>query len=159
MGRAGWLVVGWCVACAPPQPALSPAEADRLHADCNHLKQTGRFRIHKSESVGFRKPTGPIGQPVVMYGADWCKACKIAAAYMKHHGIPFVEHDVEYEAGALDAMNETLSSAGLPVKTVLPVMDIEGTVTVGFDVCIVDTLAPASPKRSAVGVVRRSASR
>jgi len=138
MGRAGWLVIGWCVACTP-QPALSPAEADRLHAECDLLKQTGRFNIRKSERVGFRKTTGPKGRPVVMYGADWCEACKAAAVYMKHRGIPFVERDIEDEAGALDAMNETLSSAGLPVKTSLPVMDIEGTVTVGFNVCIVDT--------------------
>ena len=77
---------------------------------------------------------------MLIYGASWCRACDYAAAYLKRRGIPFVERDVERDGSAEVAMHDLLARSGLPVKDTLPVMDVRGTVMVGFMPCIVDEL-------------------
>ncbi len=51
---------------------------------------------------------------VVLYSAGWCGICKRARAYLRSHGIPFDEHDVETSAkGREDFVG--LGGRGVPI--------------------------------------------
>jgi glutaredoxin len=80
----------------------------------------------------------PAGTPVVLYGASWCNACAIAAAYLTRRRIPFVEKDVEEDDAAAAARLATLIDAGLQPRKTLPVLDVRGTVMLGFYPCVVE---------------------
>ncbi len=82
-------------------------------------------------------PRAPRGTPVVVYGASWCVACEDAAKYMQLEGIPFVERDIEDDAGEA-ASERALRAAGLAPTRSLPVIDVRGTVTIGFIPCVID---------------------
>ncbi|HTQ48253.1 MAG TPA: glutaredoxin domain-containing protein [Polyangiaceae bacterium] len=125
---------------------LSPQQIDDLHAHCQaHLASVGRGPVPRSENVGVRTPADPPGTPVVIYGASWCDACHIAAQYMTREQIPFVERDIEKEPAARAQANAALVAAGLRSDLhVLPVIDVRGTVLLGFDSCLVEQ-AWASP--------------
>jgi glutaredoxin len=126
--------------------SLSPQQIDDLHAQCQaHLSSVGRQPVERSRNVGVRIPADPPGTPVVVYGASWCDACHLAAQYMTREHIPFVERDVEKEPAARAAANAALVAAGLRGEIhTLPVIDVRGTVMLGFDSCILEQ-AWASP--------------
>jgi glutaredoxin len=79
----------------------------------------------------------PAGTPVIVYGASWCSACRIAEDYMRRRGIPYTVADVDDEKAAHDRV-ATLAAAQLPVSNTLPVIDVRGTVTVGFMPCVLE---------------------
>lgn len=98
--------------------SLSPQQIDDLHAQCQ---------------------ADPPGTPVVVFGASWCGACRIAAEYMTRERIPFVERDIEKDPAARAQANAALIAAGLRGDLdTLPVIDVRGTVIRGFDSCIVE---------------------
>jgi glutaredoxin len=132
LGATAILGTGGC----GPKVTLTPTELEGLHQSCQKKIAEG-FAVRASKSVGFTQKK-PAGTPVVMYGADWCEACHVAATYFKMYGIPFVEHDVERDEKAEAAMESALESAKVETKKGLPVIDIRGTVVVGFNPCIVD---------------------
>lgn len=83
-------------------------------------------------------PTPPPGSaaanvtPVIIYGAAWCGPCRQAQAYLNKRGIPFVEHDIDEEPGAVREMKQKLSRAGIPYRGQIPVIDVRGKMIVGF---------------------------
>ena len=116
--------------------SLSPQRMDEMHARCEAL---GPQPVQRSENVGVRMPADPPGTPGVVYGASWCDACHIAAQYMTREHIPFVERDIEKDPAARAAANATLVAAGLRSGLhTLPVIDVRGTVLLGFDSCILE---------------------
>jgi len=131
----GFLAVCFALSCEAVHP-LSQAELAGLHRSCQRRMQYG-FEVARSNNVGFmqRKPSGT---PVVIYGADWCEPCHVAADYLEMQKIPFVKFDVERDAAAKAAMNATLRDANVAAKNTLPVLDIRGTVMAGFNPCVVD---------------------
>lgn len=122
--------------------SLSAHRIDEIHAECQaHLASIGRQPVPRSEFVGVRTPADPPGTPVVIYGTSWCGACHVAAQYMTRENIPFVERDVEKDPAALAAANASLIAAGLRSDAdlhMLPVIDVRGTVFLGFDSCAVE---------------------
>ncbi len=140
MGRSCAVVVAWGLAglslgCEPPL-SVTPQELDGFHRACKTRIENG-YVVKSSTNVGFgaRKPAG---SEVVIYGADWCEPCHIAAAYLERRGIPFVEFDVDQDEDARRAMLATLESAGIARRDTLPVIDVRGTVMTGFNPCVVD---------------------
>ncbi len=119
-------------------PAFSPHEIDELSRSCQEQIASGRFDARRYRSIGFEPETKPAGTPVVMYGATWCGVCKLAAQYMKQRGIAFVEKDIDEDEANEAARRSVLSAAGLRPTTSLPVIDIRGTVTVGFAACAIE---------------------
>jgi glutaredoxin len=84
-------------------------------------------------SAAAPSPSGLPGRPpVIIYGASWCGPCHQAQAYMKRRGIPFVEKDIEEDAGAAREMQAKLAKAGLRSGSI-PVIDVRGKILVGFD--------------------------
>lgn len=115
---------------------MTQAELAGLHQSCQRRIEYG-FEVKRSRNVGFSE-LKPPGTPVVIYGADWCEPCHIAAEYLEMRGIPFVQHDVERDGSARAAMHSTLRSANVAAVDTLPVLDIRGTVMAGFNPCVVD---------------------
>jgi glutaredoxin len=124
-------------ACAGPQ-ALDAASVDRIHASCSARIASGAALTERSADVGTLRGRAEARERVVIYGADWCGACRMAADYLKERGIPFEEYDIESDAGAHARMLETLKAAKLEYKDALPVMEVGDTVTYGFMPCVVE---------------------
>jgi glutaredoxin len=116
--------------------ALTQAELSGLHRSCQSRIERG-FEVQRSRNVGFNEQK-PRGTPVVIYGADWCEPCHLAAEYLEMRGIPFVRYDVERDVPARAAMHSALRSANVAAVDTLPVLDIRGTVMAGFNPCVVD---------------------
>ena len=74
----------------------------------------------------------PAGTQVIVYGAEWCGPCHQVMAWLKGHGVPAVEKDIEADPGAAREMQEKLVRAGLRGGSI-PVVDVRGKILVGFD--------------------------
>jgi glutaredoxin len=124
-------------ACASPR-TLTPASADRIHRACSERIASGAELTRRSRDIG-KLPVGlGTNDRVVIYGADWCEACHVAADYLKRLGIPFVEHDVDLDESARAKLERTLALAALPRHRALPVIEVRGTVMYGFMPCVVE---------------------
>jgi glutaredoxin 3 len=64
---------------------------------------------------------------VTIYTTPSCGYCKMAKAFFKEHSVEYIERDVTIDPAA---MNEALEKSG---QTGVPVIDIDGTISVGFD--------------------------
>jgi glutaredoxin len=118
----------------------SPAQIDQFYAGCRErLDRNGGARpVTPGDHVGLRAPADPRGTPIVIYGASWCGACHVAAQYLARRSIPFVEKDVEEDPAAKQAADAALAAASLGGQHGLPVMDVRGTVMIGFLPCLVE---------------------
>lgn len=119
-----------------PTLSVTPQQLDGFHHACKQ-RIKGGYVVQSSKNVGFGAKK-PVGSEVVIYGADWCEPCHIAAAYLERRGIPFVELDVDEDEEARRAMFVTLESAGIAGRDTLPVIDVRGTVMTGFNPCVVE---------------------
>lgn len=64
---------------------------------------------------------------VTIYSADWCAFCHATKDYLKKLGVSYQEKDVEHDAALA---REAVEKSG---QTGIPVLDIDGTIIVGFD--------------------------
>ncbi len=69
------------------------------------------------------KPTVPIS----IYSADWCAFCHAAKGYLDKLGIQYIDKNVETDP---EAAVEAVDKSG---QTGIPVIDIDGTIIIGFD--------------------------
>lgn len=68
-----------------------------------------------------------MAKKVTIYSTPWCVYCKMAKKYFADNKIEFTEHDVAEDAKARDEMVKKTGQLGVPV------IDIDGELTVGFD--------------------------
>jgi glutaredoxin len=105
-----------------------------------------------SSSGGPAEPPAPrppvTGVTVVIYGADWCKPCHQAAAYLDSIGVPNVVKDIERDEAAAREMSEKLTKAGRRGSSI-PVIDVSGQILVGFSKSEIDRAL----KRASAGTV------
>lgn len=73
----------------------------------------------------------------IVYGAEWCGPCHQAEAYLKKLGLEVVKRDIEEDANAAREMRAKLKGAGLSGSSI-PVLDVAGTVLVGFSERAID---------------------
>ena len=64
---------------------------------------------------------------VEIYSADWCAFCHAAKQYMDKLGVKYKEKNVETDPVF---MNESVQKSG---QMGIPVLDINGTIIIGFD--------------------------
>ncbi|HSX24197.1 MAG TPA: glutaredoxin domain-containing protein [Candidatus Saccharimonadales bacterium] len=64
---------------------------------------------------------------VEIYSATWCAFCHAAKQYMDKLGVKYEDKDVEHDPKYL---NESVQKSG---QMGIPVIDINGTVIIGFD--------------------------
>ncbi len=81
--------------------------------------------------------------PVIIYGTSWCGWCRKAREYLAARGVAFVERDVEHDAEAARQVARIRRRLGLRSQAV-PVIDVHGTIIVGFDVKRLDRALAAA---------------
>jgi len=64
---------------------------------------------------------------VIIYSTPTCPYCKRAKKFLEERGVAYHEFDVASDAAAKDEM---VKKSG---RMAVPVIDIDGTITVGFD--------------------------
>ena len=89
-----------------------------------------RWPVVPTRAEGVQTP--PAAQPgregvvVVMYSTAWCGSCVAARAYMDRQGITYVDHDIDDDASAREAMQR------LNPRGSVPTLDVDGQILVGF---------------------------
>ena len=73
----------------------------------------------------------------IIYGAEWCKPCHQAEAYLKSRGVKVVHKDIERDPGAAKEMQAKLAKAGLNTGSI-PVIDLGGQLFRGFSPSALD---------------------
>ena len=64
---------------------------------------------------------------ITIYSADWCAFCHAVKDYLDKKGIKYTERNVEHDqAFAIEAVEKS-------GQTGIPVLDIDGTIIIGFD--------------------------
>lgn len=63
----------------------------------------------------------------IVYSASWCAFCHAAKEYLDKLGVPYAEKDVEADP---EAGLEAITKSG---QRGIPVLDIGGTIIIGFD--------------------------
>lgn len=102
-----------------PRTAWDEIGADRRKA-----------RMEELEPPVQEAAPGP-GGPVVIYGADWCKPCHQAEDYLRERKVAVVLKDIEQDPAAQEEMKRKLTAANLRGASI-PVIDVGGTLLVGF---------------------------
>jgi glutaredoxin 3 len=73
--------------------------------------------------------TSETTQPVIIYSTTWCAFCKRAKSYFDSKGVAYVDKDVEQDA---EAYKELMAKIDGNFQGV-PVIDIKGSIVLGFD--------------------------
>lgn len=71
---------------------------------------------------------------IIMYTTPWCVYCKMTKKFFDENKISFEEHDVASDAKSRDEMIQKTGQMGVPV------IDIDGQITIGFDQVRLKTL-------------------
>jgi glutaredoxin len=90
--------------------------------------------------------SGPESPVAVIYGAEWCGACREAARYLKRKGIKFSEKDVDQSPAVQAELRGKLAKAGMPLTSSIPIIDIGGKLIVGFSQPAVDAALKAATR-------------
>ena len=69
----------------------------------------------------------PDEPDVTVYSADWCAFCHAAKEYLDKKGVKYIVKDVEADPSYA---HEAVQKSG---QTGIPVLEVNGTVIVGFD--------------------------
>lgn len=70
---------------------------------------------------------GDTDSKVIVYSATWCAFCHAAKDYLDKKGVKYTDKDVEKDpAAGMEAVDKS-GQRGIPV------IDIDGTVILGFD--------------------------
>ncbi len=84
------------------------------------------------------------GVTVTVYGAEWCRPCHEAQAYLKSRGVTVVMKDVDTDPAAQAELRQKLAKAGQPGGSI-PVIDVRGQILIGYNPTAIDqALAKAS---------------
>ncbi|HJQ08709.1 MAG TPA: glutaredoxin family protein [Candidatus Saccharimonadales bacterium] len=75
---------------------------------------------------------------VIIYGAEWCAFCHEAMRYLDRLGVHYDYKNVDLDQSAL---REAVEKSG---QTGIPVIDIKGTIIIGFDRPKIDEVMHAS---------------
>lgn len=79
---------------------------------------------------------------VTVYSTNWCGFCKMAKDYLASKDIPFTEKNVEEDKAAYDELVGKMNGSFRGV----PVIDVDGTLVLGFDRGKLDAALATEPK-------------
>lgn len=68
-------------------------------------------------------------QPVIIYSTSWCAFCKMAKQYFDSKGVSYVDKNIEEDESAKQELLEKVHGNFQGV----PVIDIQGSIILGFD--------------------------
>ncbi|HLL52269.1 MAG TPA: glutaredoxin domain-containing protein, partial [Myxococcaceae bacterium] len=92
-----------------------------------------------SRTPSATRARGPRSSGIVVYGTSWCGYCRKARQWFKSRGIAFEDKDVERDPGAAQELAQKAAAAGVQPRGV-PVIDVRGTLVLGYDVRALDRL-------------------
>ncbi|HUD06130.1 MAG TPA: glutaredoxin domain-containing protein [Candidatus Saccharimonadales bacterium] len=75
---------------------------------------------------------------VTIYSAPWCAFCHAAKDYLDKLGVKYVDKDVDSDK---EIAKESMEKSG---QAAIPVLDIGGTIIVGFDRAGIDEALKAN---------------
>ena len=67
------------------------------------------------------------GSKLIIYGAEWCAFCHEAMRYLDKKGVKYTYKNVDLDPGDARAAVEKSGQTGIPV------IDVDGTIIIGFD--------------------------
>ncbi|MCA9612576.1 MAG: glutaredoxin family protein [Sandaracinus sp.] len=130
---------------------IPPEQREPEHVYVADLRgmQEGRYPVHRYPRAAFdilvdrltgvalpgEVPAGAVAlaaAPVVVYGASWCSACRSAKNWLTQRGVPVEDRDIERDPGARAEMQAKARAQGVPTSGI-PVIDVRGRLTTGFD--------------------------
>ncbi len=68
-----------------------------------------------------------MAHTVTIYSTPTCPYCKLAKAYLDEHNIAYTNYDVAEDQARAEEMVKKSGQMGVPV------IDVDGTIIVGFD--------------------------
>ena len=77
---------------------------------------------------------------IIIYSTPTCVYCKMAKDFFQKNGIAYVEHNVAADEKAREEMFTKSRQMGVPV------IDVDGTIVVGFDKKNLETLLLSAKK-------------
>lgn len=83
------------------------------------------------------KPASGAPVSAIIYGADWCKPCHAAEAYLKQRGVHVVKKDIDESDAARAEMRQKLDRAGMGGASI-PIIDLMGQLMVGYSPTAID---------------------
>lgn len=92
-----------------------------------HVKAAGNSDKDHTVAICGACYTRYMSKQVTIYSADWCAYCHAAKDYLHKKGIEFTEKDVESDPAIAQEAVAKSNQMGIPV------LDIDGTIIVGFD--------------------------
>jgi hypothetical protein len=126
----------------------SAGQIDEVAARCQAEIESGQIAPRQSPHIGIPAHLEAAGEPVVIYGAWWCRAFATAKAYLARRRIAYVSYDVEADEAAADRRDQALARVGLAPTAALPVVDVRGVVTIGFSPCVIEKFVVADSRDS-----------
>lgn len=88
--------------------------------------------------MGVAAGVAAVGK-VVLYSRPGCSACDSVRAYLKRRGVRFEEKNIQADAEAAKELKAKAARKGFPTG-VVPVIDVNGEIVVGFDVRKLESL-------------------
>jgi glutaredoxin len=89
-------------------------------------------KVEIPEGLAPPAPVAAAHGDVIVYKTAWCGVCKKVESYLKKKGVPYTAKDIEKDRSA--AAELQTKAAAQKVKTgSVPVIDVKGTLIVGFD--------------------------
>lgn len=93
-------------------------------------------RSSKSETERVQRkqaaPTTGEGQPsIIVYGAEWCGACKALTCWLEKEGLKYSSKDVDKDKVAAAAFRRKARQGNFGLS--VPLTDLEGTLIMGFN--------------------------
>lgn len=88
---------------------------------------------------GLELPKVVASEGVIIYKTVWCGVCTKVQQYLKQKGVKFVAKDIEKDPKAAAELRAKAKKAGVSTGSV-PVIDVNGTLMVGFDKARLDRL-------------------
>lgn len=129
-----------------PVKTMSRAEWDEVGAKRRKLRLEA-LAPSAAPSASAPPPVGsgaPVERPAagrklsaIVYGADWCKPCHAAEAYLKQRGLHVVKKDIDESEAARAEMRKKLDKAGMGGAQI-PIIDVMGQLLVGYSPAALD---------------------
>jgi glutaredoxin len=121
-------------------PWLFVADLSAKEGEQYAVRVVDRFELEKAHAAAqpAAKPASAqvaaADGDVILYKTAWCGYCKKAAEYLRLKGVPYVEKDLERDAGARQDMLARAKKAGVPSSSLggVPILYIKGRVLSGF---------------------------
>jgi len=100
--------------------------------------------LEKAAPPGDAPPVMASGKTAIVYGADWCKPCHQAEDYLRKLGMNVTKKDIEEDPTAVTEMRAKLQRSGLGPSSSIPILDVAGTMLIGFSPRAIDAAIRAA---------------